>query len=290
MKIASMLLIGGSGQLGGALRAEFADARIIAPTSQEFDISQPGVSAWLRAKLREYKPDVVVNAAAFHNVGECEANPMRAFDVNAGAPGDMAMVCAERRIPFATISSDYVFDGTADSYAVDAECCPINVYGASKHAGERLALLSNEKTFVFRTAGLYGVRGVSSKGPHFVERVVRAGEAGEPFRAVKDVFFCPSYAPHVAYVMREIMESDAYGTHHVTSSACISWYDLAQYVQITAVHRRMIAKAQIEPISLESMHEPFRRPKCVRLLSARALPAWEWGVTLYLKQRGKRAA
>ena len=291
----TILLLGGSGQLGTALREVFADVRVIAPTHQELmlglvDYPGHGGTPFERAMQ---DADLVVNCAAYHNVRECEENPSIAFNINAVKVGYMAATCARHDVPFVHVSTDYVFYGTEIDFAQDCDpfdsCRPVNCYGVSKFAGERLALNANPKTTIIRTAGLYGPSGISGKGPHFLERVLRAAESGETFRAVDDVFFSPSYAPYVATAMRyQIIEIEEYGIHHVAGSGCVSWYEFAAYVRsISPIPIDKIGA--LEPIKLASLNEPFKRPMRVNLVShEQRMPDWKSGVEEYVTQRFAR--
>ena len=128
-----ILLVGGSGQLGSALRAELTDDEISAPTHAAFDIVRGDASALLDGT--QY--DLVINCAAFHNVDTCEREPDKAFAANTLAVDAFARACAARDIAFMTISTDYVFDGTAGrAYSEEDATHPLGAYAVSKLAGE----------------------------------------------------------------------------------------------------------------------------------------------------------
>src|SRR5581483_9488530 len=113
--------------------------------------------------------------------------------------------CAEAGAAFVSVSTDYVFDGTARRpYREHDVPAPLNLYGVSKVAGELLAARHGGRWMVVRTSGLYGPAGVSAKGPVLIERLRAQAARGEPVRVVDDVLFSPSYAPHVAAVVREL--------------------------------------------------------------------------------------
>ncbi len=288
----TILLLGGSGQLGTALREVFADVCVIAPTHDEMQIESPLM--WSRLKtFLEDGVDLVINCSAYHSLSECEMMPDRAFLINAVAVNRVANGCAQYGVPFVHVSTDYVFSGGSvhpDTWLFSSfsNTFPLNVYGVSKLAGELLALNANPKTIIIRTAGLYGPSGISGKGLHFLERNFRAAESGQVSSAVDDVFFSPSYAPYVAKAMRKIIEAQEYGIHHVAGTGCVSWYEFAAYARsISPIPIEKIGA--LESIRLASLNEPFKRPMRVNLVSdTPRMPPWERGVEEYIRRRFAR--
>lgn len=276
-----ILLIGGSGQLGTALRAELAGLALDAPTHAEFDVATGDP-----APLLDRAPyDVAINCAAFHNVDACEREPERAFAVNALGVDRLARACAERDVAFATISTDYVFDGTSNRPYVETDPPdPRTVYGVAKLAGEQLARRSGPKHYVVRTSGVFSAAGTSSKGTPLLERVLEQARRGEPTRMVADVTFSPSYAPHVARAIVALLGAKAYGTHHITNGGACTWYAFVQ----AAFARAGLAGAPLEPVTYASLENPVQRPRYSPLenttlaaLGIAALPRWDVALDAY---------
>lgn len=285
-----IVLIGASGQLGSAL-ADEAAARNIAvktPVHAELDMLD---GAALRAYLDAVKPAVVINCAAFHNVDQCERTPEPAFAANALAVDTLAALCAQTGAVCATISTDYVFDGTLGRpYDEHDAPNPLSAYGASKLAGELLVRRHGPRHFIFRTSGVYGKSGTSNKGYTFIERVLQQAERGEPLRIVDDMTFSPSYAPHVARVILDAIARNAYGTHHAAGAGATTWYAFA----MRAFERAGLTPA-VEPVSYAIFPSPVRRPLFSALRSAtlppvgvEPAPAWEAGLDAYLAVRAER--
>ena len=291
MSARRIALVGGSGQLGSALRRVFSDRDIAAPPHA--DVPFEDLAALVRM-LDEAKPEVLVNCSAFHNVDLCEREPERAFAVNALAVDRAAGACAARGIAFATISTDYVFAGTLGrAYREDDAVDPRTAYGASKAAGEFLTRRHGPRHYIVRTSGVFGTIGRSNKGYTLIEKVLRQAELGEPTRMVADMTFSPSYAPHVARAIRDLIDAEAFGTHHVTNAGAVSWYEFVRAAFIKAGY----ADAPIEPIEYASFANPTQRPMYSALENstfARAgivpLPAWDAALDEFLAARRRRLA
>ena len=291
MSVRRIALVGGSGQLGTALRAAFAGRELIAPSHEEVPLEDAGALARL---LDDARPDVLINCSAFHNVDLCEREPAPAFAINALAVDGAAQACAARGVAFATFSTDYVFDGTLGrAYREDDAVDPRTAYGASKAAGEFLTRRHGDRHYVVRTSGVFGTTGTSNKGYTLIEKVLRQAERGEPTRMVSDMIFSPSYAPHVARAVVALIDAQAFGTHHVTNAGPCSWYDFVR----TAFAKAGLAGAPLEPVAYASLNTPTQRPMHSPLENttfARAglapLPGWETALDEFLAARRARTA
>ena len=281
-------IVGASGQLGSDLMGAFADLSPVGVDHKMFDIEAPSAISKLIAR---HKPDLIINTAAFHNVELCETRPDRAFAVNALAVDQLAAQCAVAGVALAHVSTDYVFDGDATSpYAEDAPARPLSAYGISKLAGELLVRRNLERAYVIRTSGLYGIRGSSTKGYTFIERILTTAERGDPLRVVTDITFSPSYTRHVAEAVRRIVETERFGTYHVTNAGNCTWYEFA-----TEILRSAKIDAPIARTTSSEFPTLAKRPAFSALahdaMDAAGLapvPAWQEGITAYLRERGAR--
>jgi dTDP-4-dehydrorhamnose reductase len=189
-------ITGAGGQLGAELVQAFAAAgdEVLALARPEFDITR---AADLE-RLTAWRPDVVVNSAAWTDVDGCAQDPEGAMRINGEAAGAIAVASRAADALIVQISTNEVFDGTLDRpYTEDDEPNPINPYGVSKLAGERAVFEANPRHLIVRTAWLFG-RG----GTDFVTRIHAAAEraraAGEPLRVVDDEWGNPTWAPSLA--------------------------------------------------------------------------------------------
>lgn len=285
----TVVIFGGTGQIGSELCRVFSDCRVVSPGSTEVPIEHAAKVADL---LDAEKPGLVLNATAYHQLDQCEQNPARAFEINAVAVGSVATQCAKRGIRFATIGTDYVFSGQEGRpYTESDRPEPLNVYGISKVAGERYAFNANEATVVFRVSGVFGRSGFSNKGPSFVERMISMAEKNDPIRVVDNIYFSPTYAPHAALLMRKVLERETRGLFHVTNSGVCTWYDLAN-----EAIRAAGLTATIERTTYSNDGAGTKRP-LFSALSHKALhdhgfsapQTWQEGVSEYVAERNRRA-
>jgi dTDP-4-dehydrorhamnose reductase len=288
-----ILLTGAGGQLGHdvARAAEAMGFEVVAPGRAELDLA--AAPAALAAALRRHAFDVLVNCAAWTRVDDAEAEPERAFAVNARAAGALAAVCAGRGARFVMLSTDYVFDGQQRRpYREDDPTGPLNVYGASKLEGERLALEAHAGgTLVVRTASLFGVAGArraaAGRGGNFVETIIRNGARTGRLRVVDDVVMSPTATADVAPSILGLLRDDAApGIYHVANEGAASWYEFA-----CAVVEAAAVPAEVEPVPASEYGAPARRPAFSVLDTARASAAgyrprsWRSALTDYLAER-----
>jgi len=277
-------VVGGSGQLGTEIRRVWTGWEIVAPAHAQLDLENADA---LATALDRCTPDALINCAAFHNVDACERQPDRAFAVNAVAVDRAARLCRDRGVVFATISTDYVFDGrTTRPYTEDDVPKPISAYGVSKYAGELLVDRLGSRALVVRTCGVYGLRPSATKGYTFVDRIVAQARAGETIRVVGDVTASPTFAGHLAEALRLLLEAGATGLYHAVNPGPVTWYDFA-----CEILRQAGIEHPIEPIASGQWKAEAARPAYSALENRRLrelgieLPGWREGIAAYLGLR-----
>ena len=172
--------------------------------------------------------DICINTAAYTAVDKAESEQELAFSVNGEALENIAKTCSSLDVTLIHVSTDYVFDGKKNSpYTVDDITGPINVYGASKLAGERYIEELCEKYFIVRTSWLY-----SQFGHNFFKTILKHAAAGNPLTITTEQLGSPTNANDLAIALLEIAqsESDAYGIYHFSNEGEATWYDFAEAI------------------------------------------------------------
>ena len=268
-----ILLTGAGGQLGSAVRAQFGRHELFARSHAELDVAVPVA---VGAALDELRPELVLNAAAYTAVDRAEDEPEAAARGNEVGPRVLAELTAPRGIALLHVSTDYVFDGEKGTPYVEGDPVhPISVYGASKLAGEEAVRRANPRHYIARTAWLYG-----PVGTNFALSIRAAAARGAGLRVVDDQWGSPSYAPHLAAALARLIETQAFGTHHLANAGVASRFEFAE-----ALLAALGSPARVEPIPTSAWPTRARRPRNSALTSERGtgidLPHWREGVRAF---------
>ena len=238
----NVAVIGGNGQLGCDVVKAFADNRddVVQLTHSDIEIGQ---RESVKMCLERYRPKIVVNTAAMHQVDECEREPEKAYAVNAIGLRNLAFVTRDLDASLVHISTDYVFDGKKSTPYEESDIpLPLNVYGSSKLAGECYVRTINPKHIVLRTSAIYGRhRCRAKKGRNFVDLMLELARTRDRVRVVDDEFISPTPTVDLARQIVALSHSDHYGLYHATSEGACSWYEFA---------REIFSLAQVE-VTLE---------------------------------------
>jgi dTDP-4-dehydrorhamnose reductase len=224
-------IVGASGQLGMDLVQVFTNCRdeVCALTHADVELCERESVAGCLSSLM---PSIVVNAAAMHHVENCEAEPERAFAVNALGGRNLALVSHEIGAVLVQISTDYVFDGQKGRPYVEEDApLPLNVYGNSKLASEYFVRTINPKHYVLRTSALYGKNPCRAKGGrNFVDLMLKVGRERGRVRVVDTEIVSPTSTAQLAAQVRTLCDVKAYGLYHATSEGSCSWYEFAREI------------------------------------------------------------
>lgn len=291
-----ILLTGKNGQVGFELQRALAPlGEVIAIDRDECDLADADA---LRALLRENRPDVIVNPAAYTAVDKAESNRDAAFAINAAAPGVIGEEAARLGALAVHYSTDYVFDGEKPgAYTEDDLPNPCNVYGESKLAGECALARAAPRHLILRTSWVVGAH-----GDNFVRTILRLAGERDVMKVVADQFGAPTSAALLADVTaqlarqyrREGPEGFPYGIYHVTAGGETHWCDYARFVVAEALAAGKALKVKPEaivPITAAEHPLPARRPANSRLATQRfrdtfglRLPPWQAGLRHILQQ------
>lgn len=217
MKVA---ITGSSGQLGSALASilDPADATLFNHKALNITDRQAVMES-----IGNLSVDVVIHCAAKTDVDGCALNPETAYQVNSLGTQNIALACSKSATPLVYISSNEVFDGTANSpYREWSSVNPINPYGGSKAAGEWFVTHLLQRFYIVRTAWLY-----SPKGHNFPQRILEIAAHEKELKVVTDEVSNPTSVTDLATALIDLIETEAYGIYHLTNSGHCSRYTFA---------------------------------------------------------------
>lgn len=278
-----ILIVGSSGQVGAALMRRLGGQAVGLDRAQ-LDLASPDA---LRAALKQHKPSVILNAAAYTQVDKAESEPELAHAVNAAAPAIIAEYCAAHAIPLVHFSTDYVFDGSGSTpWTEDDATSPLSVYGATKRAGEEAIVASGCAYLIFRTSWVY-----AETGRNFLTTILHLAREREELKIVSDQMGAPTYAGQLAEAVLQALsnaqttEHFPNGIYHLTHSGITSWHGFATAIVEEARAHETLQVKRILPIPSAEYPTPATRPlfsalnctKAKRILGV-ALPAWQEGL------------
>lgn len=271
-----ILITGSSGQLGQELQEikdTFRDAILYFTTREDFDICDPEVVA---TKLDEIRPDLIINTAAYTAVDLAEEEKEIAQKVNTTAVRNLAQECLKRAIGLLHISTDYVFDGSANRYFPNDLTSPQTVYGKTKCEGENAILASGLKKYaIIRTSWVY-----SKYGNNFVKTMLKLARDRSTISVVNDQVGSPTWARDLAVAIAKVaahLDEDTAGSYHFSNKGEVSWYAFAK-----AIFSNTQKDIEVIPIPSIKYVTAAKRPKRSVLDSSKisetfgvAVPTWE---------------
>lgn len=282
------LILGAHGQLGIELQSVFQDfGCVIAHGRATCDLSDP---ASIRASIRDARPDVILNAAAYTAVDRAESEPELAMSINGEGPGILAEEARKHGALLVHYSTDYVFDGSKFGPYVEGDPVrPLNVYGTTKLAGERNIQQAGGRFLIFRTSWVF-----SPHGQNFLRTMLRLGQDRDQLRIVNDQKGAPTSALALAIATRRVLEPAAQqvtGTYHMTCAGETTWFGFAQSIFVKA--RAEKPWASLTGIPSSEYPTPAKRPINSVLSNEKlkgdfavALPSWEAALDSALQTLG----
>lgn len=259
-----VLLTGASGQVGGAIKSRLTEFDLLAPGRVSFDLEQ---DATILSCIETFRPQIVINCAAYTAVDDAERDRDRAMRVNGIAPGIIAAGARKAGAALLHLSTDYVFDGAASApYSELSRCAPLNVYGESKLRGEQAITKTGVASLIIRTSWVYG-----PKGQNFLHTMLRLGAARPEIQVVNDQTGSPTsalvLADNIASILYKMAgDATAYLRRHggilnMTCGGETTWYGFATEIFREARQRGMsLAVNDVRPISTALFERPAKRP------------------------------
>jgi len=274
-----ILIIGASGMLGTDLQQEWTQDEIIPASSRDADIRDP---AQVRALVAHTKPDWIVLAAAYTDVDGSERNPELAFAVNGKGTENVARAAHEFGARILYISTDYLYDGKSNRpYEPADPIAPLNVYGASKAAGEKAILDHCNDWCITRTSWMFGAAGDS-----FPEKILRAAESRPELMVVNDQTGSPTFTRDLSRVIRHLVRKDVRGIINITNAGACTWWEFA----IEVLRQAGRSSVRVSPIATEQAARLAKRPAYSVLSPASLLVhgitsrSWQEATAAYLRE------
>lgn len=262
-----ILITGGSGQVGHCLKAQLEGcAELSVPDSSTLDIAD---RRSVRQAVETFRPDYIINAAAYTAVDKAESNAERAFAVNRDGARHLAEAAEAAGAAMLHISTDYVFDGAGGApYDEAAPTAPQNIYGASKLAGEQAVLAACRRAVVMRTSWVFGAH-----GQNFVKTMLRLGRERDSLGIVADQYGAPTAATDIAAALITVVRrhtpeqlAERAGIYHYCGSPYASWFEFAETIFAEAAAQGVLAKIPaVKPIATADYPTPAKRPADSRL-------------------------
>jgi dTDP-4-dehydrorhamnose reductase len=284
-----ILLTGRTGQVGYELERSLQGlGEIISLDRNQMDLANLDQ---VRNIVRQIKPTLIINPAAYTAVDLAESEPDLAMRINAEAPAVMAEEAKKLGAAMIHYSTDYVFDGTKRTPYIESDpTCPINVYGRTKLAGEQAIQETGIKHLILRTSWVYGMR-----GRNFLLTVLRLAQQRDELRIVADQYgtptWCRTIADTTAHIVAQSQDSQGWwqeksGVYHLTALGQTTWAGLTEAILTNAA---LLKKTSVKSITTQEYPLPAKRPRysvmsCEKLMSTTHFGLPAWGKALQLCQ------
>jgi dTDP-4-dehydrorhamnose reductase len=273
-----ILIAGANGRLGSqlleALNKQHACVGIDADVLDITDFHA------VQNRVKDMRPDLIINSAAWTQVDECALHPEKAILINGYGAQNLSVAAYAVGAAILHVSSNEVFDGKGQRpyYEYDP-VNPVNPYGYSKLVGERTVIETNPRHYIVRTSWLF-----AHGGHNFVHAILNAARAGKTLRVVIDEVANPTYNLDLVHAIEQLLATGRYGTYHLCNAGSVSRYQFARYV----LDQAGFATTPIEPITRYQWQRPSQPPAYTGLANTAAraigieLRDWREAVTAFL--------
>ncbi len=282
-----ILVLGSTGQIGAALKKDltkWCEATFLNRNDLDFaDIES------LSARLKDFKPDFIINCAAYTNVDQAEEFQENAFQVNSFAVEKLSKFANSIGAVLVHFSTDYVFDGKKNTPYTETETPnPLSIYGKSKLEGEQFVEKNCSKFLILRTSGV-----ISKNNDNFVSKIKKLSKTKKELSVINDQITAVNYASYISEATSRILKKiednteneNRWGTYHMSGGESGSWFDFAKYAQkINALScpNSSFSQIKILPVSSIEFSQKAKRPNYSFLTSDKlkndfgiSLPNWE---------------
>lgn len=288
------VIIGSNGQLGSDLKLVFSQDYEIIPLEHNQIKIEDEVN--VNSVLKDLNPDLVINTAAYHNLNDCEINPGKSFQINSIAVKNLGEICSKIGAIFVHFSTDYVFgsDQSRSKPYIESDLTgPVQIYGVSKLAGEKLLDIYCERYFCFRISGLYGLMGTSAKKyPNFVEMMISLGKQakkeGKKIPSASDQILTFNPTAEIAKVVHKTIKNSNYGLYHAT---CEGYSSREEFVR--TLFDFMDINTEVYGVNSSYFNPGYAQPKFSALENKKlkkqkiTMPHWRDALKNYLELRNE---
>lgn len=285
-----ILLTGKNGQIGWELQRTLATlGEVIALDRHGMNLANPDS---IRRVIREIKPTLIVNAAAYTAVDKAESEPELAMTINGVAPGILAEEAKQLNAAMVHYSTDYVFDGNKDSPYLESDSPnPLNVYGRTKLEGERAIQAVGVPHLIFRTSWVYGAR-----GKNFLLTILRLARERDEISVVNDQIGAPTWSRMIAQSTAHVLThvschekalQDYSGIYHLAAAGKTSWFEFAGAILEWAKMKPGYKATVLRPVATHEYPTVAERPKYSTMSNHKAtekfsltIPSWQFMLDL----------
>ena len=270
----TILITGARGMFGQDAARLFLESGydVLSATKADLDVTN---LAQVQEFFAQKKIDFVLHAAAYTKVDDAETNRDLAFLINGEGAKNVAIASNEKSVPIIFISTDYVFDGEKGApYLVSDKTNTINVYGASKIAGEENVRQENPRHYIVRTSWLYG-----KNGKNFVDTMIALAKNRKSLKVVNDQFGCPTWTMDLAQGVKNLIEKEMpFGTYQLCGAGVTSWFGLAK-----KIFEILEIEIEVIPVNTEEFPRPAKRPKFSAMDNQGSCRNWQEMLFDYIK-------
>ena len=224
-------------------------------------------------KIESFRPEIVINVAAYTDVDGCESNEEKAFAVNAEGMKHVALGALRCRAKVVYLSTDYIFDGKKrEPYLEDDASNPLNVYGRSKWKGEQYVRELAKDVLIVRTQWLYG-----RYGNNFVTSILRQAREKKVLSIVNDQIGSPTYTVDLSEAISVLLQCDARGVFHVANSDLCSWYTFGQTIlKLSGMERVKVIPISSKELSRTAIRPAYSVLNCQKLKQVTGMTLRPW--------------
>lgn len=285
-----ILVTGCNGQLGRAIRKEYANEKVSFINTDV--VEGEGITALditdisqVMELVKSEKPDVIINCAAHTNVDACETQWELAYKINAIGPRNLSIAASAVNAKIIHVSTDYVFEGNGERPYTEFDMPnPVSAYGKTKLEGEKFVQQFADKFFILRTAWLYG------DGKNFVKTMLRLAETHDEVSVVCDQLGTPTSAVELAKMIHYLEGTDNYGLFHATCEGNTNWASFAEEIfelagkDVKVNHVTSEQYAQMNPASANRPAYSILDNYMLRLTCEYKMADWKDALQAYMKE------